>query len=169
MGLDMYIYNTCKKSELNFDEDWNEKTNPILYFRGARELHYALEMFAKRTDKEGYYSFNKSDMIKLLNYFMPTIMRVYASAITAYNDCYKVENYSDEHLSADRFALEYFAATKAMNKKIDKEIREGVHHNPINLFDEDEDGSMVVYLVNGIMTLLEDMNDDDTITYLASY
>lgn len=169
MGLDMYIYNARKESELNFDEDWNEKTNPVLYFRSARELHYVLEMFAKRTDREGYYSLDKSDMIKLLNYFMSAIMRVYASAITAYNDCYKAENYSDEHLSADRLALEYFAAGKAMNKKIDKEIHEGVQYNPITLFDEDEDGSMLVHLVNGIMSLLEDMNDDDTITYLASY
>ena len=169
MGLDMYIYNTRKESELDLCKDWDENTNPVLYFRGARDLHRVLEMFSKRTDKEGYYSFTKSDMIKLLNHFMPTILKVYSSAITAYNDCIKAEHYSDEVLSADRLALEYYAATKAMNKVIDKEIREGVPYDPISLFDEDEDGSKIVHLIKCIVALLMDMEDNDTITYLASY
>lgn len=160
MGLDMYMYNS-KHKDIRFEDD----DKRCLYWRGQRDLHYLFEMFGHRTDKEGYYTFSKSDVINLVAYLIDSVMNIHKAAKVAYDD---MTNADEKDLSNEALHREYYVAGRILAKAFDKELRVGKGYNAVNLFD-DYDGTMLADLVNGLMSLLKDMGDGETITYLASY
>ena len=160
MGLDMYMYNS-KHTDIRYEDD----DNRYLYWRGQRDLHYLFETFGHRTDKEGYYTFSKSDVIKMVAYLMESVMNIHKAAKVAYDD---MTNADDKDLSNEALHREYYVAGRILAKAFDKELRVGNDYNAVNLFD-DYDGTMMADLINGLMSLLKDMEDGETLTYLASY
>lgn len=160
MGLDMYMYNS-KHKDIRYEDD----DNRCLYWCGQRDLHYLFEMFGHRTDKEGYYTFSKDDVIKMIAYLMESIMNIHKAAKVAYDD---MRNADDKDLSNEALHREYYVAGRILTKAFETEIRVGNDYNAVNLFD-DYDGTMMADLMNGLMSLLKDMKDGETLTYLASY
>lgn len=160
MGLDMYIYNS-KHTDINFEDD----DNRCLYWRSQRDLHDLFNMFGKRTEKEGYYIFTKNDVIKMVAYLMESIMNIHKAAMVAYDD---MTNAEEKELPNDVLHREYYVAGRVFLKAFDKELRCGNSYNAVNIFG-DFDGTMMADLINGLMKLLVEMKDDETITYLASY
>ena len=148
MGLDMYLYNS-KHTDIKYELD----DNRCLYWRGQRDLHYLFEMFGHRTEKEGYYTFSKDDVI------------IHKAAKVAYDD---MTNADEKDLSNEALHREYYVAGRILAKAFDKELRVGNDYNAVNLFD-DYDGNMMADLVNGLISLLKEMKDGETLTYLASY
>lgn len=160
MGLDMYMYNS-KHADINFEDD----DNRCLYWRSQRDLHDLFNMFGKRTEKEGYYIFTKNDVIKMLAYLMESVMNIHKAAMVAYDD---MTNAEEKELPNDVLHREYYVAGRVFLKVFDKELRCGNSYNAVNIFG-DFDGTMMADLINGLMKLLVEMKDDETITYLASY
>lgn len=160
MGLDMYMYNS-KHADINFEDD----DNRCLYWRSQRDLHDLFNMFGKRTEKEGYYIFTKNDVIKMLAYLMESVMNIHKAAMVAYDD---MTNAEEKELPNDVLHREYYVAGRVFLKAFDKELRCGNSYNAVNIFG-DFDGTMMADLINGLMKLLVEMKDDETITYLASY
>ena len=160
MGLDMYLYNS-KHKDIEFELD----DNRCLYWRGQRDLHYLFEMFGHRTDEEGYYTFSKDDVIKMVAYLMESVMNIHKAAKVAYDD---MTNADEKDLSNEALHREYYVAGRILTKAFEKELRIGNNYNAVNLFD-DYDGTMMADLINGLMSLLKEMNDGETLTYLASY
>lgn len=160
MGLDMYMYNS-KHADINFEDD----DNRCLYWRSQRDLHDLFNMFGKRTEKEGYYIFTKNDVIKMVAYLMESIMNIHKAAMVAYDD---MTNAEEKELPNDVLHREYYVAGRVFLKAFDKELRCGNSYNAVNIFG-DFDGTMMADLINGLMKLLVEMKDDETITYLASY
>lgn len=160
MGLDMYMYNS-KHADINFEDD----DNRCLYWRSQRDLHDLFNMFGKRTEKEGYYIFTKNDVIKMVAYLMESIMNIHKAAMVAYDD---MTNAEEKELPNDVLHREYYVAGRVFIKAFDKELRCGNSYNAVNIFG-DFDGTMMADLINGLMKLLVEMKDDETITYLASY
>ena len=160
MGLDMYLYNS-KHKDIKFEDD----DNRCLYWRGQRDLHYLFETFGHRTDDEGYYTFSKDDVIKMVAYLMESVMNIHKAAMVAYDD---MSNAEMKELTNDILNREYYVAGRVMLKAFDKELRCGNDYNAVNLFD-DCDGSLMADLINGLMSFLKNMKDDETLTYLASY
>lgn len=160
MGLDMYMYNS-KHADINFEDD----DNRCLYWRSQRDLHDLFNMFGKRTEKEGYYIFTKNDVIKMLAYLMESVMNIHKAAMVAYDD---MTNAEEKELPNDVLHREYYVAGRVFLKVFDKELRCGNSYNAVNIFG-DFDGTMMSDLINGLMKLLVEMKDDETITYLASY
>ena len=160
MGLDMYMYNT-KHADINFEDD----DNRCLYWRSQRDLHDLFNMFGKRTEKEGYYIFTKDDVLKMLAYLIESVMNIHKAAMVAYDD---MTNAEEKELPNDVLHREYYVAGRVFLKVFDKELRCGNSYNAVNIFG-DFDGTMMADLINGLMKLLVEMKDDETITYLASY
>jgi len=160
MGLDMYLYNN-KYTDIKFEED----DNRCLYWRGQRELHDLFIMFGKRTEKEGFYIFSKCDVIKMVAYLMESVMNIHKAAKVAYDDMMNAE---EKELPIDELLREYYVAGRILSKAFGNELRCGHSLNVVNIFD-DFDGTMMADLINGLMKLLVEMKDDETITYLASY
>ena len=156
----MYMYNS-KHADINFEDD----DNRCLYWRSQRDLHDLFNMFGKRTEKEGYYIFTKDDVIKMLAYLIESVMNIHKAAMVAYDDMSNVE---EKELPNDVLHREYYVAGRVFLKAFDKELRCGNSYNAVNIFG-DFDGTMMADLINGLMKLLVEMKDDETITYLASY
>ena len=156
----MYMYNS-KHADINFEDD----DNRCLYWRSQRDLHDLFNMFGKRTEKEGYYIFTKNDVIKMLAYLMESVMNIHKAAMVAYDD---MTNAEEKELPNDVLHREYYVAGRVFLKVFDKELRCGNSYNAVNIFG-DFDGTMMADLINGLMKLLVEMKDDETITYLASY
>ena len=156
----MYMYNS-KYTDIKFEED----DDRCLYWRGQRTLHELFYMFGKRTEKEGYFIFTKDDVIRMVAYLMHSVMNIHKAAKIAYDDMTKAEQ---EELSNDVLHREYYVAGRILSKAFDNELRYGHSFNAVNIFD-DEDGTMMKDLINGLMKLLMEMKDDELITYLASY
>ena len=160
MGLDMYLYNS-KHTDIKFEDD----DNRCLYWRSQRELHDLFIMFGKRTEKEGYFIFTKDDVTKMVAYLMESVMNIHKAAKVAYDDMMNAE---EEELPIDVLHREYYVAGRILSKAFDNELRCGHSFNAVNIFD-DFDGTMMADLINGLMKLLIEMKDDETLTYLASY
>jgi hypothetical protein len=160
MGLDMYLYNS-KYTDINFEDD----DDRCLYWRSQRDLHGLFEMFGKRTEKEGYYTFTKNDVIKMVAYILESVMNIHKAAMVAYDD---MSNAEYKELTNDVLHREYYVAGRILSKAFDNELRCGNSYNAANLFGN-FDGTMMADLINGLMKLLIEMKDDETITYLASY
>lgn len=160
MGLDMYMYNS-KHTDINFEGD----DDRCLYWRGQRTLHELFYMFGKRTEKEGYFIFTKEDVIRMVAYLMHSVMNIHKAAKIAYDD---MTNAEDKELPNDVLHREYYVAGRILSKAFENELRYGHSFNAVNIFD-DEDGTMMKDLINGLMKLLMEMKDDELITYLASY
>lgn len=160
MGLDMYLYNS-KHTDIKYELD----DDRCLYWRGQRDLHYLFEMFGHRTYEEGYYTFSKDDVIKMVAYLMESVMNIHKAAKVAYDD---MTNADEKDLSNEAIHREYYVAGRILTKAFEKEIRVGNDYNAVNLFD-DYDGTMMADLINGLMSLLKKMEDGETLTYLASY
>ena len=160
MGLDMYMYNS-KHTDINFEGD----DDRCLYWRGQRTLHELFYMFGKRTEKEGYFIFTKDDVIRMVAYLMQSVMNIHKAAKIAYDDMMDAE---DKELPNDVLHREYYVAGRILSKAFENELRYGHSFNAVNIFD-DEDGTMMKDLINGLMKLLMEMKDDELITYLASY
>lgn len=92
-------------------------------------------------------------------------MNIHKAAKVAYDD---MTNADDKDLSNEALHREYYVAGRILAKAFDKELRVGNDYNAVNLFD-DYDGTMMADLVNGLMSLLKEMEDGETLTYLASY
>lgn len=161
MGLDMYLYNSKHHDVINFEGD----DNRYLYWRGQRDLHGLFNMFGKRTEKEGYYTFSKDDVIKMVAYLLESVMNIHKASKVAYDD---MSNADYKDLSNEVLHREYYVAGRILSKAFEKELRVGNDYNAVNLFD-DYDGTMMADLINGLMSFLKEMKDDETITYLASY
>ena len=157
----MYMYNGKHHDVINFEGD----DNRCLYWRSQRDLHELFEMFGKRTEKEGYYIFTKDDVIRMVAYLMESVMNIHKAAMVAYDD---MTNAEEKELSNDVLHREYYVAGRVFLKAFDKELRCGNSYNAVNIFG-DFDGTMMADLINGLMSLLKEMKDDETITYLASY
>ena len=160
MGLDMYMYNS-KHTDIKFEED----DDRCLYWRCQRTLHELFYMFGKRTEKEGYFIFTKDDVIRMVAYLMHSVMNIHKAAKIAYDDMMDAE---EKELPNDVLHREYYVAGRILSKAFDNELRYGHSFNAVNIFD-DEDGTMMKDLINGLMKLLMEMKDDELITYLASY
>lgn len=160
MGLDMYMYNS-KYTDINFEGD----DDRCLYWRGQRTLHELFYMFGKRTEKEGYFIFTKDDVIRMVAYLMHSVMNIHKAAKIAYDDMMDAE---EKELPNDVLHREYYVAGRILSKAFENELRYGHSFNAVNIFD-DEDGTMMKDLINGLMKLLMEMKDDELITYLASY
>ena len=156
----MYMYNS-KYTDINFEGD----DDRCLYWRGQRTLHELFYMFGKRTDKEGYFTFTKEDVIRMVAYLMHSVMNIHKAAKIAYDD---MTNAEDKELPNDVLHREYYVAGRILSKAFDNELRCGHSFNAVNIFD-DFDGTMMKDLINGLMKLLMEMKDDEHITYLASY
>ena len=156
----MYMYNS-KHTDINFEGD----DDRCLYWRGQRTLHELFYMFGKRTEKEGYFIFTKEDVIRMVAYLMHSVMNIHKAAKIAYDD---MTNAEDKELSNDVLHREYYVAGRILSKAFENELRCGHSFNAVNIFD-DEDGTMMKDLINGLMKLLMEMKDDELITYLASY
>ena len=160
MGLDMYLYNS-KHKDIDFEID----DNRCLYWRGQRDLHHLFERFGHRTYEEGYYTFSKDDVIKMVAYLMESVMNIHKAAKVAYDD---MTNADEKDLSNEALHREYYVAGRILAKAFEKELRVGNDFNAVNLFD-DYDGTMMADFINGLLTLLKEMEDGETLTYLASY
>lgn len=160
MGLDMYLYNS-KHTDIKFEEE----DSRCLYWRSQRELHDLFYMFGKRTEKEGYFIFTKDDVIKMVAYLMESVMNIHKAAKVAYDD---MTNAEEKELFIDVLHREYYVAGRILSKAFENELRCGHSFNAVNIFD-DFDGTMMADLINGLMKLLVEMKDDETLTYLASY
>ena len=156
----MYLYNS-KHTDIKFEED-DER---CLYWRSQRTLHELFYMFGKRTEKEGYFIFGKDDVIKMVAYLMESVMNIHKAAKIAYDDMMNAE---EKELSIDVLHREYYVAGRILSKAFENELRCGHSFNAVNIFD-DFDGTMMKDLINGLMKLLIEMKDDETLTYLASY
>ena len=156
----MYMYNS-KHTDIKFEED----DDRCLYWRGQRTLHELFYMFGKRTEKEGYFIFTKEDVIRMVAYLMHSVMNIHKAAKIAYDD---MTNAEDKELPNDVLHREYYVAGRILSKAFENELRYGHSFNAVNIFD-DEDGTMMKNLINGLMKLLMEMKDDELITYLASY
>ena len=160
MGLDMYMYNS-KHADINFEDD----DNRCLYWRSQRDLHELFNMFGERTEIEGEYIFTKNDVIKMVAYILESVMNIHKAAMVAYDD---MTNAEYKELPNDVLHREYYVAGRILSKAFDNELRYGNSYNAVNLFGN-FDGTMMADLINGLMKLLKEMKDDETITYLASY
>ena len=156
----MYLYNS-KHTDIKFEEE----DSRCLYWRSQRELHDLFYMFGKRTEKEGYFIFAKDDVIKMVAYLMESVMNIHKAAKVAYDDMMNAE---DKELSIDVLHREYYVAGRILSKAFENELRCGHSFNAVNIFD-DFDGTKMADLINGLMKLLVEMKDDETLTYLASY
>ena len=156
----MYMYNS-KHTDINFEGD----DDRCLYWRGQRTLHELFYMFGKRTEKEGYFIFTKEDVIKMVAYLMESVMNIHKAAKIAYDDMMDAE---EKELPNDVLHREYYVAGRILSKAFGNELRYGHSFNAVNIFD-DEDGTMMKDLINGLMKLVMEMKDDELITYLASY
>ena len=161
MGLDMYLYNSKHHTDINFEGD----DNRCLYWRSQRELHDFFDKFGKRTEYEGRYTFTKKDVIDMLAYLLESVMNIHKAAMVAYDDMINAEY---KELPNDVLHREYYVAGRIFTKSFDKELREGNSYNAVNLFGN-FDGTMMADLINGLMSFLKEMKDDETLTYLASY
>ena len=156
----MYLYNS-KHTDIKFEED----DDRCLYWRGQRTLHELFYMFGKRTEEEGYFTFTKEDIIRMVAYLMESVMNIHKAAKVAYDDMMDAE---EKELPTDVLHREYYVAGRILSKAFGNELRCGHSFNAVNIFD-DFDGTMMADLINGLMKLLMEMKDDETITYLASY
>lgn len=161
MGLDMYMYNSKHHTDINFEGD----DSRCLYWRGQRDLHEVFTRFGKKTDVEGKFLFTKNDVIYMVAYLLESVMNIHKAAMVAFED---MTNAEEKELPNDVLHREYYVAGRVFLKTFDNELRYGNCHNAVNIFD-DFDGTMMANLINGIMSLLKKMKDDETITYLASY
>lgn len=157
----MYMYNSKHHADINFEGD----DSRCLYWRGQRDLHEVFTRFGKRTEVEGKYIFTKNDVIYMVAYLLESVMNIHKAAMVAYDD---MSNAEEKELPNDVLHREYYVAGRVFLKVFDKELRYGNSHNAVNIFD-DFDGTMMANLINGIMSLLKKMKDDELITYLASY
>jgi hypothetical protein len=160
MGLDMYMYNS-KHTDIKFEED----DDRCLYWRGQRTLHELFYMFGARTEKEGYFTFTKDDVLRMVAYLMESVMNIHKAAKVAYDDMMDAE---EKELPTDVLHREYYVAGRILSKAFENELRCGHSFNAVNIFD-DFDGTMMKDLINGLMKLLMEMKDGEHITYLASY
>ena len=156
----MYLYNS-KHTDIKFEEE----DSRCLYWRSQRELHDLFYMFGKRTEKEGYFIFCKDDVIKMVAYLMESVMNIHKAAKVAYDDMMNAE---EKELPIDVLHREYYVAGRILSKAFENELRCGHSFNAVNIFD-DFDGTMMADLINGLMNLLREMKDDETLTYFASY
>lgn len=157
----MYMYNNKYHADINFEGD----DSRCLYWRGQRDLHDVFVRFGKRTEVEGKYIFTKNDVICMVAYLLESVMNIHKAAMVAYDD---MSNAEEKELPNDVLHREYYVAGRVFLKAFDKELRFGNSHNAVNIFD-DFDGTMMADLIDGIMSLLKKMKDDELITYLASY
>ena len=156
----MYLYNS-KHTDIKFEEE----DRRCLYWRSQRELHDLFYMFGKRTEKQGYFIFTKEDVIKMVAYLMESVMNIHKAAKVAYDDMMNAE---EKELPIDVLHREYYVTGRILTKAFENELRCGHSFNAVNIFD-DFDGTMMAELINGLMKLLIEMKDDETLTYLASY
>lgn len=157
----MYMYNSKHHDDINFEGD----DSRCLYWRGQRDLHDLFVRFGKRTEVEGKYIFTKDDVISMVAYILESVMNIHKAAMVAYDD---MSNAEEKELPNDVLHREYYVAGRILSKAFENELRCGNSLNAVNIFD-DFDGTMMAYLINGIMSLLKKMKDDELITYLASY
>lgn len=161
MGLDMYLYNSKHHDVINFEGD----DDRCLYWRSQRDLHDLFNMFGKKTEYEGKYTFTKKDVIDMLAYLLESVMNIHKAAMEAYDD---MSNAEYKELPNDVLHREFYISGRIFLKAFDKELRTGNSYNAVNLFDN-FDGKMMADLINGLMSYLKEMKDDETLTYLASY
>jgi hypothetical protein len=154
------MYNS-KHTDINFEGD----DDRCLYWRGQRTLHELFYMFGKRTEKEGYFTFTKEDVIRMVAYLMESVMNIHKAAKVAYDDMMDAE---EKELPTDVLHREYYVAGRILSKAFGNELRCGHSFNAVNIFD-DFDGTMMADLINGLMKLLMEMKEGEHITYLASY
>lgn len=101
----------------------------------------------------------------MVAYILESVMNIHKAAMVAYDD---MSNAEYKELPNDVLHREYYVAGRILSKAFDNELRCGNSYNAVNLFGN-FDGTMMADLINGLMKLLIEMKDDETITYLASY
>lgn len=168
MGLDLFLYNTKHKDVINFEED----DSRCLYWRGERNLHYLLVNCGKPVEnEEGRYIIKKNDILKLVSKLVKSAMKIFTATINAEREYTDVDSQmvdfdsdNDDH----KLYREYYVISRMLRKSIIDEMRKS-DYNSVSLFDSDYDGSEMEKLINGLLELINNMDDNDTLTYVASY
>lgn len=161
MGFEATFYVESDK-DIFMDEDVMSERCPFV--GNERDLDDVIIRYGHRDENDNYW-FSKSDLAKVINALLESVMNIYCAAVDAH---YEMESVNEKDLDNATLHREYYVIGRLMNKALEKEWRYS-DVNALSVFCDDWDGSRVTRLILGLMGLIIRAKDSEKIWYNRSY
>ena len=161
MGFEATFYVESDK-DIFMEEDNDSTRCP--WIGNERDLDDVIIRYGHKSEDNNYW-FSKSDMAKVINALLESVMNIYCAAVNAH---YEMENVEEKELDNTTLHREYYVIGRLMNKKIYNEYRYS-DVNALSVFTDDCEGERMKRLILGLIGLIIRAKDDEKIWYKRSY